>query len=116
MAKEDVIAEIKEQAKELAAAYFTAEDAKARVRKLLGQYGLDESVIEAEAFRRTARELELIDRMLATLESRRDRIIRNISEYRAGLAQQLKESSNRILERGLLRLENTSKQMHSAAG
>jgi hypothetical protein len=66
--------------------------------RLLRQCGLDESAIEAEAFRKSADQIELIDKLLASAESRRNKIIREIAAYRNGLAQQLEKSANRLIE------------------
>jgi hypothetical protein len=47
--------------------------ARKEVLKLLAEFRLDESAIEAEAIRSVFSELEVLDRMLSLLESRRTR-------------------------------------------
>ena len=54
------------------------------------------------AFRKSAHEIELIDKLLASAESRRNKILREIAAYRNGLAQQLEKSANRIIEAEVL--------------
>src|SRR5262249_55774752 len=46
---------------------------------------IDESAIEAEAVRRSSSDLELLDRMLTSLESRRDKALGCVAEYRVSL-------------------------------
>ena len=41
-----------------------------------GYFHLDESAIEAEAIRRSAADIELLDRLLASIEARRDKALR----------------------------------------
>jgi hypothetical protein len=69
---------------------------------LLRQYRFDQSAIEAEAFRKSADKIELIDKLLASAESRRSKIIREIATYRNGLAQQLEKSANPIIDSEVL--------------
>ena len=61
-------------------------------------------------------ELETLDRMLASLESRRDKALRCIGEYRESLARQLRESADRMIDgKGVLRLEHASGKRSTAA-
>jgi hypothetical protein len=71
-------------------------------------------VIEAEAIRKSAADLELLDRLLASLESRRNRTLRCIGEYRSALAQQLKESSAQMLDGEVLALDAPSDKTAAA--
>jgi hypothetical protein len=59
---------------------------------------MDEGAIEAEAFRLCAEDLERFDRKLTALESRRDRALRFIAEYRELLSKQLRQAGDRILD------------------
>jgi hypothetical protein len=96
-------------AQTLAHEWFTDKGAKQEVLEILDRFGLDESAIEAEAIRRSASDLELLDRMLCSLESRRNKILSCIAEYRYALAQQLQESVDRIVDgSGVLRLKDAS--------
>jgi hypothetical protein len=89
---------VRDEAKVLAQAWFTDQDAKRQVLETLSRFKLDESAIEAEAIRKSSSDLELLDRMLTSLESRRDKALRCVAEYRASLAQQLRESADRFLD------------------
>ena len=71
---------------------------KGEVSELLGEYHLDESAIEAEAFRRRAADLERLDRSLALAEVRRDKALRCIAEHRQNLAKHLQQATDRILD------------------
>src|SRR5262249_18915063 len=84
--------EVEYKAKALAQAWFTDKEAQRQVSELLSRFKLDESVIEAEAIRKSSSDLELLERMLASLEARRDKALGCAAEYRTRLAQQLRES------------------------
>ena len=104
------------QAQALAHAWFTDKEAKKQVSETLSRFDLDESAIEAEAIRRSSSDLELLDRMLASLESRRNKALGCVAEYRASLAHQLRESADRIIDgKDVLRLEPASSKKPTAA-
>jgi hypothetical protein len=60
--------------------------------------GLDESAIEAETMRRVASDLEMLDRMMALLETRFEKMLRAIADYRESFANQVRMASNRLIE------------------
>jgi hypothetical protein len=92
------------------------QEAKKRVSELLSRAKLDESAIEAEAIRKSSSDLELLDRMLTSLESRRNKALGCVAEYRASLGHQLRESADRIIDRkGVLRLEDAASNRSTAA-
>jgi hypothetical protein len=53
---------------------------KPPLSELLRKFGLDESRIEAQAFRSRADEFESLDRMLALAEGRRDKALRCVAD------------------------------------
>jgi hypothetical protein len=73
-ANEDAF-EVADEAEALAQAWFTDKEAKKQVSEILARFNLDESAIEAEAIRRSSSDLELLDRMLTSLESRRNKAL-----------------------------------------
>jgi hypothetical protein len=108
--------EVEDEAQALAQSWFTDQEAKKQVSDLLSQFDLDESAIEAEAIRRSFSDLELLDRMLTSLESRRNKALGTVAEYRASLGQQLRESADRIVNaKGVLRLEDAASNRSTAA-
>jgi hypothetical protein len=108
--------DVEDEAEALAHAWFTDQEAKKRVSELLSRVELDESAIEAEAIRRSSSDLELLDRMLTSLESRRDKALGCVAQYRASLAHQLRESSDRIIDgQDVLRLEDAASKRSTAA-
>jgi hypothetical protein len=108
--------DVRDEAKGLAHAWFTDKEAKKEVSEILGQFELDESAIEAEAIRRSSSDLELLDRMLTSLESRRDKALCCVAEYRVSLAHQLRESADRVINgKGVLRLEDATSKRSPAA-
>jgi hypothetical protein len=108
--------DVRDEAKGLAHAWFTDQEAKKEVSEILSGFELDDSAIEAEAIRRSSSDLELLDKMLTSLESRRDKALRCVAEYRTSLAHQLRESSDRIIDgNGVLRLEDAASKRSTAA-
>jgi hypothetical protein len=108
--------QLQDGAQTLAHAWFTDQEAKKEVSELLSRFELDESAIEAEAIRRSSADLELLDRMLTSLETRRNKALGCVAEYRACLAQQLRESADRIIDgKGVLRLEDAASERSTAA-
>lgn len=92
---------------QLAHRWFTDSAAKEEVADLLEAFSLDESAIEAQAVRASARSLEMIERMLISAVARRDKALGCVTTYRETLAKQLRESADRILEERKL-LEHSS--------
>ena len=78
--------------------WFSKPETKKEVLQLLKQFHLDESAIEAEAIRISFSEVEMLDRMITLLESRRNKALRSIAEYREGFAKSVREVSNRVIE------------------
>jgi hypothetical protein len=72
---------------------------KAQVIKLLQQYGLDEATVEAEAFRLRSEDLERFERMQAHAEARRHKALRMIEERRKEMAERLRQTSNKVLQK-----------------
>jgi hypothetical protein len=108
--------EVEDEAQALAQSWFTNQQTKKRVSAILSRFRLDESAIEAEAIRRSSSDLELLDRMLTSLESRRDKALRCVAEYRASLAHRLRESADRIIDgKGVLQLEDDTSKRSTAA-
>lgn len=115
-APSDLNYSVRNQAEDIAVRWFSDPEIKKQVREILNRFGLDESAIEAEAIRISSADLERLDRMLMSLEKRRDKALRCIGEYRDALARRLKESSDRIIEaKGALELEDGSSVQSSAA-
>ena len=105
-----------DEARRLAHAWFTDKEAQKRVSETLSRFDLDESAIEAEAIRRSFSDLELLDRMLTSLGSRRNKALGCVAEYRASLAQQLRDSADRIIDgKDVLQLERASSNRSTAA-
>jgi septal ring factor EnvC (AmiA/AmiB activator) len=108
--------QVRDEARRLAHAWFTDKEAKKQVSETLSRFDLDESAIEAEAIRKSSSDLELLDRMLSSLESRRNKALGCVAEYRASLAHQLRESADRIIDgKDVLRLEHPSSRRSTAA-
>jgi hypothetical protein len=78
---------------------------------LLKYFDLDESAIEAEAIRRSAADIELLDRLLASIEARRDKALRRIAEYRGELGRQMRQAADRIIDGKALAIEDASRAL-----
>lgn len=66
-----------------------------RNRALTLLQGLDETAIEAEAYRLAADDLERVGRMLKAAEDGRERALRSIRKYRKNFADQIRRPSDR---------------------
>jgi len=84
------------QTHHLAKAWFFDPESRNDVLKKLNEFGLDEVAIEAEAIRLSSSDLELLDRMLASLESRYNKALRCIADYQCNFSNQVRQSSDRI--------------------
>jgi hypothetical protein len=89
--------QIEQAAAELARGWFENDDDKADVAKLLRKFQLDETAIEAEAFRLNAEDLERLDRMQAVFAVRFEKALRCIAEYRKSFSTELQHAADRIL-------------------
>jgi hypothetical protein len=108
--------QMEDEAQALAQSWFTNQQTKKRVSAILSRFKLDESAIEAEAIRSSSSDLELLDRMLTSLESRRNKALGCVAEYRTSLGQQLRESADRIIDgKGVLPLEDAASNRSTAA-
>jgi hypothetical protein len=73
---------------------------------MLAKYNLDESVIEAEAFRQYSRELEQIEHLLSVIELRRDKVLHNLASYRRDLAPLLRSKAIEVMQKdNILQIE-----------
>jgi hypothetical protein len=107
---------VEEQSKNLAYEWFSDPDVKKEIAGLLQQFNLDETAIEAEAFRKSADDLERIDRLMASAEARRDKALMCIAQYRSNFGALLRESSDRLVDGKVLKLEHAgSKERKPAA-
>ena len=74
-----------------------------QVEARLATYKLDGSVIIAEAIKKSSYELERIE-ILASLETRRDRALLRIAQYRGELGPVLRKASDRLIEGEVVQL------------
>jgi hypothetical protein len=86
------------KAKTLAAGCYRNKNDQAQVEKILAQFNLNGNNIEAEAWRRLNADLHLLERQLTTLETRRDKTLKALADFRGGLAQRLKLKVQQIIE------------------
>jgi hypothetical protein len=75
--------------------WFTKPKARKQVADLLAGVQLDEAAIEAEAMCGAFEDLERLDRLLTLQQARRDKLLRNIAEYRESFATQVREVVSR---------------------
>jgi len=84
-----------EEAEKLAEQWFAKEAAKKQVADVLKKFQLDESAIEGEVIRKSLGAIAQLDSLLASLESRRNKAVRLLVEWRGGLARQRGGSADR---------------------
>jgi hypothetical protein len=85
-------------AEDLARRYFHDSEAKAQVSTLLRQAGLDESAIEAGAFKLCEADLEAVHRLMAFKQERGDRDLCLLGEIRQGSLRFLQATPKPALE------------------
>jgi hypothetical protein len=85
-------------ADDLARGWFENNNVKTKVAKLLRKFQMDETAIEAEAFRLCSEDLERLDRMLTLAEVRREKALRFVADYREHLWTRLRQTADRLLE------------------
>lgn len=107
--------DVEQAAAEFARDWFADCDLRERLARALGERKLDESAIEAEALQIARDDVEAFDRMLASVERRRDRTLRTLYEYRAEFAEWLRASSDRIIDGEVLPLDGNAHPGPSAA-
>jgi hypothetical protein len=74
--------------------------ARVTVSAILAKHGLDESAIEAEAFRRCSRDVIVIDQLLTSHASRRDKSLQFLAFYREMKARQRQLSAKSAVGNG----------------
>jgi hypothetical protein len=108
--------QLKDQSEELAREWFSDPNVRKQIVELLREFDLDETVLEAEAFRKSADDLEGIDRLMASAEARRDKALVCIAQYRGDFGALLRERSDRLVDGKVLKLEHAgSKERKPAA-
>jgi len=107
--------EVRPRSEELAHKWFSDPDVKEQIAALLREFNLDETAIEAEAFRKSADDLERIDRLIASAEARRDKALACIAHYRGDFGALLRESSDRLVDGKVLKLEHAGGKQKPAA-
>jgi hypothetical protein len=78
--------------------WFTSDEGKQKVLSILRRSHLDDSVIDAEVIRASFSDLQLLEKLLISLEARRDRSLRRMMEYRESFADRVRTSTDRIIE------------------
>jgi hypothetical protein len=106
---------VKNRAEELAHKWFSDPDAKEEVVERLQEFNLDETAIGAEAFRKTADDVERIERLMALAEARRDKALACIAQYRSDFGARLRESSDRLVDGKVLKIEHAGGKQKPAA-
>jgi hypothetical protein len=96
--------QLKGNSEKLAREWFSDPDVKKQIAGLLREFNLDETAIEAEAFRKSADDLERIDRLMASAEARRDKALVCIAQYRGDFGVLLRERSDRLVDGKILKL------------
>jgi hypothetical protein len=89
------------------AKWLTSEETRNEILEMLKKYGLDQSSIEAEAFRQSSSDVMRLEQILASATTRRERALYMIRDYRDSLADRLRRKADEVLENGkVLRLQN----------
>jgi len=111
---QDDISDDDREIEDLAFDWFGSEKAQLRVSKLLRDFSLDESAIEARAIRLVSDDLNRLETMLMSLEARRDKLLRRIGEYREIFGKRLRASSDEIIAHDVPALQRGSTKESAA--
>jgi hypothetical protein len=71
-------------------------DTVEHVEKLLASAGMTWETVQAEAFKLRLAEIERIDRLIMTIEARRDATLREIDRHRMGFGQKLRRAVEQV--------------------
>ena len=71
-------------------------DGEAKMAKFLAEHGLDPSVIAAEAFLNRSQAYDLLERMAAVANKRRDAALRDIDRHRAGRVELIRKREDAV--------------------
>lgn len=100
--------EAKKLAENTAQRWHTNKQTRKWAERVLKQFQLDHSAIEARAYINQSDAIEHIDKLLAAAESRRNKVLRFTAEYRQSLASSLEKTTNRIIDSQVLAIEHVS--------
>ena len=79
--------------------WFSDESDKNEVLEIFERFGLDEFAVEAAAMRTAARDLEKLDRLMASQEARLSKALRLLADLRGGfIGQQLRARVDRFID------------------
>lgn len=81
-----------DEIEDLARRWVSNKAIRNKITRMLDAAHLDESAIDAEAYRLSLASIAYFDRQLTCLARRRDAVIRQIEDYRAGTATPLRTS------------------------
>ena len=86
------------QAARLADEWFRTETGKEAVMKILDGFHLDETSIEAQAIKSLGSELESWEKMVSSLEERRNKTLDTLWKVRASVANRAREVSQNLID------------------
>jgi hypothetical protein len=90
--------------------WFRTRAGRDAVMQMLKNFHLDETSIEAEAIKLLGSELETLDRMLSSSETRRNKALNALFAVQASVAKRAREVSQRLID-----AESKPKDEHSEA-
>jgi hypothetical protein len=86
------------KAEKLSKSFFASKTAREQVLRELLRHGLTETVTTSAAYRKAAVDLDNVDRRMASLEGRRHKALKRLSNHRKGLGAKAQEMSDRLIE------------------
>lgn len=75
---------------------WSGPDGEAKMAEFLAEHGLDPSVIVAEAFLNRSQFYDLLERMAAAADKRRDAALRDIDRHRAGRVEPIRKREDAV--------------------
>jgi hypothetical protein len=107
-ASASILNELMRTGPDIARDWISKPEIAKKVETGLGAYKLDGAVIIAKAIKDSAYQLELIENWLALAETRRDKMLLRIAQYRSELGAILRKTTHEVIESTVVELPRTT--------
>ena len=103
-ASAEILGELMDAGPDVARDWISNPELAKKVETGLATYKLDGAVIIAKAIKDSSYQLELIEDLLASVETRRDKAFVRIAQYRGELGAMLRRTTDRLIESKIVEL------------
>jgi hypothetical protein len=96
LSPDSMASDMMDEPEELARGWFSDPNVKKQITERLQEFNLDDTAIEAAAFKKSADNIEQVERLMASKEARRDKALVCIAQHRGDFGALLRDSSDRL--------------------